>query len=292
MAVGVKTKKYICDEINRLSGGQLDKPVDIRGNIYDRKILQELENLRVNMLESRCKVMRQLEHNSVSMAGILHDIKTPMALIAGYAECMQDGIGDKDYPALIRSTVDKLQDIVSSVNVSASLSMEMRDDIDVRDFVSAHPFFHALFSRYAENIESRQIRCIIGLCPALSGFYARNSKTVGLYVNKKLIDRVVQNLINNALRHTPKGGKIRITFHAGKQYFSVKVKDSGNGIRKADLPFIFERGFSTGTSENKGLGLSICKEIVERHGGSIKVKSKEGKGAAFIFRLPIVPVNK
>ena len=284
---------YILQEIDRLYRGKnLDKPVEVRGNIRQRKILYHLNDARLHLLHERAKVTKQLEYASVTVAEVLHDLKTPMALIAGYAECAQDGIGDKDYLQLIRDTVDKLQGIVDSVSVPQSFAA--RDDIDVKEFVSGRPYFYAEFNRYRELVEERGIKYVIGRLPGITEWFCRNSASVGMYVNKKLIDRVVQNIITNDLRYTPRGGMIRVIFSKGRQYFYIRVRDNGSGIKKADIPFIFDRGFRSDTrgSGNKGLGLYMSKDIIVRHGGDIQVKSKQGKGTEFTIKLPIVPLMK
>lgn len=284
---------YILQEIDRLYRGKnLDKPVEVRGNIRQRKILYHLNDARLHLLHERAKVTKQLEYASVTVAGVLHDLKTPMALIAGYAECAQDGIGDKDYLQLIRDTVDKLQGIVDSVSVPQSFAA--RDDIDVKEFVSGRPYFYAEFNRYRELVEERGIKYVIGRLPGITEWFCRNSASVGMYVNKKLIDRVVQNIITNDLRYTPRGGMIRVIFSKGRQYFYIRVRDNGSGIKKADIPFIFDRGFRSDTrgGGNKGLGLYMSKDIIVRHGGDIQVKSKQGKGTEFTIKLPIVPLMK
>lgn len=289
----VVVNEYILQEIDRIySGKDLDKPVKVRGNIRQRKLLYHLNDARLHLLQERAKVTKQLEYASVTVAGILHDLKTPMALIAGYAECAQDGVGDKDYLQLIRDTVDKLQSIVDSVSVPKPFAA--RDDVDVKEFVSGRPYFYAEFNRYREMVEERGVNYVIGRLPAITQWFCRNSATVGMYVNKKLIDRVVQNIITNNLRYTPRGGMIKVIFSKGRQYFYIKITDTGSGIKSGDLPFIFDRGFrsDTGGSGNKGLGLYMAKDIIVRHGGEISVKSKEGKGTAFTIKLPIVPIVK
>ena len=284
---------YILQEIDRIYlGKDLDKPVKIRGNVRQRKLLYHLNDARLHLLQERAKVSKQLEYASVTVAGVLHDLKTPMALIAGYAECAQDGVGDKDYLQLIRDTVDKLQSIVDSVSVPKPFAA--RDDIDVKEFVSARPFIYAIFNRYRDMVEERGIKYVIGRLPGITKWYCRTSAIVGMYVNKKLIDRVVQNIVTNDLRYTHRGGMIRVIFSKGRQYFYIKVSDTGSGIKQADVPFIFDRGFRSDSSGsgNKGLGLYMAKDIVVRHGGEISVKSKEGKGTTFIIKLPIVPLVK
>jgi histidine kinase len=100
-------------------------------------------------------------------------------------------------------------------------------------------------------------------------------------------------LIYNAIRHTQQGGlKIEVKIEKEKGEVIIGITDSGSGIAEADLPFIFDRFYrgskSRGSSSGEsGLGLAICKEIVEYHGGRIWVESELGKGSTFTFSLPL-----
>ena len=287
----MRVNEYILKEIERIyNAREFDKPVIVRGTIRQRKILYRLESARIDLMRERERITKQFEYTTVSVAGIIHDIKTPMALIAGYAECLQDGVGDKDYLKLILETIEKLQGIVDSVSLPKSFNA--REDVDVKEFVSGRPYFYAEFNRYRDMVEERGIKYVIGRLPAITEWFCRNSATVGMYINKKLIDRVVQNIISNDLRYTPKGGVIRVIFSKGRQYFYIRIKDNGSGIKRADVPFIFDRGFQSGSGGSKGLGLYMAQDIVKRHGGDITVKSKQGKGTTFTIKLPIVPMIK
>ena len=238
----MRVNEYILKEIERIyNAREFDKPVIVRGTIRQRKILYRLESARIDLMRERERITKQFEYTTVSVAGIIHDIKTPMALIAGYAECLQDGVGDKDYLKLILETIEKLQGIVDSVSLPKSFNA--REDVDVKEFVSGRPYFYAEFNRYRDMVEERGIKYVIGRLPAITEWFCRNSATVGMYINKKLIDRVVQNIISNDLRYTPKGGVIRVIFSKGRQYFYIRIKDNGSGIKRADVPFIFDRGF-------------------------------------------------
>lgn len=287
----MRVNEYILKEIERIyNAREFDKPVIVRGTIRQRKILYRLESARIDLMRERERITKQFEYTTVSVAGIIHDIKTPMALIAGYAECLQDGVGDKDYLKLILETIEKLQGIVDSVSLPKSFNA--REDVDVKEFVSGRPYFYAEFNRYRDMVEERGIKYVIGRLPAITEWFCRNSATVGMYINKKLIDRVVQNIISNDLRYTPKGGVIRVIFSKGRQYFYIRIKDNGSGIKRADVPFIFDRGFQSGSGGSKGLGLYMAQDIIKRHGGDITVKSKQGKGTTFTIKLPIVPMIK
>ncbi|MDP4182102.1 MAG: ATP-binding protein, partial [Bacillota bacterium] len=112
-----------------------------------------------------------------------------------------------------------------------------------------------------------------------------------LFADKDKISQVLVNLISNALKYTPEGGKVNISTQANEKTVEISVKDNGNGISPDDLPFIFERFYRADKSRNRltggsGIGLTIAKAIVEAHKGNITVKSEHGQGTEFIVSLP------
>ena len=283
-----KSSAYILSVIHRFEKGEVDEPVRIFGSRDKRRIMSSLERFRISILTQRYNIEKQMESDKTALAGVLHDLKTPMALISGYAESLQDGIGDKDYPALIRDKIAGLQSIIGSV--STTTGKETVDMFSIKEYVSARLYFYILFKQKADGIEGRHIHYQVGAYPKFTEFFSRHSEAVGLYLNKSQMDRVVQNLLNNAVRYTPKGGHIKVTFRKGKQFFNITIKDNGSGISRYKLPFIFDRYYRAhDDGMGSGLGLYICKEIVEKHGGTISAYSKEGKGTKFVIRLPIVP---
>ena len=105
------------------------------------------------------------------------------------------------------------------------------------------------------------------------------------------IERVLINLLNNALRATPSGGAVRVTVQQGESGLSVAIADTGHGIPAEYLPHIFDRFVQVpgGTAGGAGLGLAIAKRIVEAHGGHIAAHSEPGRGTTFTFTVPCAP---
>jgi two-component system phosphate regulon sensor histidine kinase PhoR len=98
------------------------------------------------------------------------------------------------------------------------------------------------------------------------------------------------NLLHNAIKFSPQGGRVVISTGQGGGYVSVSVNDNGIGITKEDLPHVFERFYKADKSRSgggTGLGLAIAKHVVQAHGGEISVQSEEGKGSVFSFKLPL-----
>jgi signal transduction histidine kinase len=106
-----------------------------------------------------------------------------------------------------------------------------------------------------------------------------------------MIERLLSNLIDNALGFTPAGGSVRVELSPRDGFVYVCVADTGMGIAPEDLPRIFDRFYRADKSRNRsggaGLGLAIAKEIAELHGGTLTAESFPGQGARFTFRLPI-----
>jgi signal transduction histidine kinase len=110
-------------------------------------------------------------------------------------------------------------------------------------------------------------------------------------VDPKRIRQVIANLLSNALRYTPRDGRIEISVHAAEGEVEVYVSDTGPGISPQDLPRLFERFFRGDPARNRsggsGLGLAIARRWVEAHGGRIWAENNRTRGARFTFRLPL-----
>jgi len=112
-----------------------------------------------------------------------------------------------------------------------------------------------------------------------------------VFMDTQAIGRVFNNLISNALRHTPVGGEIKVNARRTGSGVEVTVTDTGEGIRTEDIPHIFERFYRGEKSRNRGtggagLGLAIARGIIQAHGGNIRVESRLGQGTRFTFHIP------
>jgi signal transduction histidine kinase len=110
-----------------------------------------------------------------------------------------------------------------------------------------------------------------------------------------MMERVLENLVENALRHTPAEGRVTVRLIPDDRLLHVEVEDTGCGIAAEDLPRIFERFYRVGTdrstTEGSGLGLAISKRILELHGCPIEARSTPGQGTTFAFGLPVVAMS-
>src|SRR5699024_6257411 len=161
-----------------------------------------------------------------------------------------------------------------------------------KEKVKTIPYFKRLLSRFNKIADNAGVELEVEIETEI-GF---------LYVDRDKIDQVFVNLLNNAIRHTSLAGKehsfVKIWVHFDELVDQVLVEiiDNGTGIPEEDLPFIFERFYKADKArknigKNKigtGIGLSLVKEIVQAHDGTIEVRSKQGEGATFVVRLPYI----
>ena len=120
-------------------------------------------------------------------------------------------------------------------------------------------------------------------------------ENLSMELDEDRMEQVLTNLIDNALRHTNENGSVTVQLSKTNSHFIIKVIDSGYGIPKEDLPYVFERFYKADKARTRGksgtgLGLAIAKNIVERHNGVLTAESEVGVGTSFIINLPIKTV--
>ncbi|MBB6669073.1 sensor histidine kinase [Cohnella nanjingensis] len=257
---------------------QLSTELKEWNNLLEERITARTEEL-VRMEQSR----RQLVSN------ISHDLRTPMTLLQGYLEALRDGVISEQAQrdATIRAMLTKVEGLNELIQDLFELSiLEARRAQMTYVVVRLPDWLKRLRSEY--EMESRE-KGIVFRCEAEGEGVAQAE----VRIDEHRMDRVFANLIYNAMRHTPKGGEIRLAFgvRAEKDEVYVHVSDTGSGIHPDDLPHIFERFYKNDKSRHSssggsGLGLSIAREIVETHGGRISAENREEGGSRFRIALP------
>lgn len=273
-------KNYVQIAVDALNDGDISTPIEPRGSASQRKILRALEKLRMKTLEQQIAHARAIEQNKLAIASVAHDVKTPLALISGYAECLQDGMDDKDYLALISEKTEQLNGLVLKL---VETSKHEIDDIDtLKEKVDTRTFLSGVLDKYETLAKTKNITYKVHRIPSAE-----------IYAGRRELERVFQNIISNAVKYTDEGGRIDVSFERNGRFFVVKVKDTGRGIDKKNLPYVFDKFFmeesSRTDSKNSGLGLYVAQNIARRHGGEIKVRSRKGKGSTFSVSIPELP---
>ncbi len=291
MVLGYFLSSTITDRIHVLKGaaeklaeGNLKARVSVQGR-DEVSSLAHTFNQMAEQLETADKKQRELEKMRADLiAWVGHDLQTPLASIRAILEALEDGVVDD--PTTIKRYLNTAQRDVGSLSALIDDLFQMAQfnaggiPLDCANASLADLISDTLES-FSELASRQKIK--------LEGSVESNIDPV--YMDTQRIGRVLNNLIGNALRHTPAAGEVKV--HARRTAFGVEVSvsDSGEGIRAEDLPHIFESFYRGEKSRSRatggaGLGLAISRGIVQAHGGEIQVHSEAGRGSQFTFSLP------
>lgn len=218
------------------------------------------------------------------ISNVSHELKTPLTSIKAMVEVLLEGGAEdsklrKDFLENINQEVDRLSKLVNDLLLLSRLESD-------KEFLNPVPTdFVTLVTRAVSRFQPRAMKEGLTLSFDIRGEIPQ------IRVDVNYIDQVISNLIDNAIKYTPSGGKIYVLVEDLGKEIKVSVKDTGIGIPKEDLSRVFERFYRGDKSRSSslggvGLGLSIVKHIVEAHGGKVGVESDLGKGSTFYFTIP------
>ncbi len=216
------------------------------------------------------------------VANVSHELRSPITAISGYVEGMLDGTipgeSHEQYLTIVSGETKRLTRLIGEL---LALSRLERDDaaLEETDF-DICDLLERVFLRRTGDLESRNLDLDCDFDPEPCIVRADMAR----------IEQVAVNLIDNAIKFTPDGGRIALTVRADSERCTVTVADNGMGILPEDRPRVFERFFTADrahtSGKGTGLGLSICQRIMEMHGQSIRLLDTE-EGAAFAFTLAL-----
>ncbi len=234
----------------------------------------DLDGIEKLLISSRIAAVRQMA------AGVAHQIKNPLGIMKVTAEMLRDDFevkeGKEDYDRLTRLLIDEIDSLNLAINnfldFARPLKIE-RESCSISDIVD-----HSL-----KNIPTRNF-------PGIAVNVEINDNMGRYYLDKRLIEQVMNNLIMNALEASGKGSVVTIRAYEINDDLFIEVEDQGVGFSEGEIKHIF-MPFYTTKSNGTGLGLPIVKRIVEQHGGSIEVQSRPGEGSVFRLKFNSVRVK-
>jgi len=258
--------------------GKPESFVLMHENVTERKMaLEEINKKNEQLLEVNAE-------KDKFFSILAHDLRSPFTSFLGFTQIMTD--------ELYTLTLDQIQKIAMGMRKSATNLYSLLDNLLEwsrlqRGVTGFHPESFALMPKMFECIEPMcesaskkevEVKCEI---PA----------DILVFADLHMVQTIVRNLVSNAIKYSRKGGKVKITAIKMNQSVEICVKDNGIGMDNdmIDKLFRFDQNTNRPGTENEpstGLGLIICKEFVEKHGGKIWVRSEEGKGSTFSFSLP------
>jgi PAS domain S-box-containing protein len=247
-----------------------------------KKLDEERERLLESERYARTEAERVTRLKEEFLSTVSHELRTPLNAILGWTQLMQQSSDEhtrrQGLDAIERGARGQALLIDELLDVSRIVSGKMRLEIEVLEL---GPLVEAAVETLRPAAEAKAIQVSQTLVPGtgpIKGDPARLQQTVW-------------NLLSNAIKFTPKGGKVEIRIARHNEVVQITVVDSGAGIPEKFLPYVFDRFRQADNSTTRqhaglGLGLAIVKHIVELHGGTVEVKSEEGKGATFTVSLP------
>ena len=215
-------------------------------------------------------------------ADIAHDLRTPLLVIAGYIEAMKDGVLQPTTQrlSLIYTEIERLQQLVGDLRM---LSQADAGELMLhRQYISPKTLLQRVAETFTQTALNQHITLSVNT----------DVDTADIYIDEARMMQVFGNLISNALRYTPEGGKIKLSVQTQENLVTIMIRDNGIGIPEEDIPNIFDRFYrvdkSRTESEESGLGLAIAKALITAHGASISVESVYGEYTQFNIIFPVV----
>jgi signal transduction histidine kinase len=292
MILGYFLATTVTERINLLKGaaeklaqGELQTRVPVNGRDEVAALSASFNQMaaQLQVADQKQRELESLRRDLIAWVG--HDLQTPLTSVRAILEALADGVVEE--PEMVKRYLLTAQRDVMSLSALIDDLFQM-SQLDAGGF----PLHRALSS--LSDLVSDTLESFSHLAKqqeiTLEGHV--DSDVDPVFMDTQAIGRVFNNLISNALRHTPRDGRVSVWVRRAASGVEVTVSDTGEGIRVQDLPHVFERFYRGDASRSRqrgtgaGLGLAIARGIVQAHGGDIQVQSEPGKGTQFTFHLP------
>ncbi|TYO99595.1 PAS domain S-box-containing protein [Geothermobacter ehrlichii] len=248
-----------------------------------RRMEAELRQTHAHLAESNRRLRELDRFRAEFLNTATHELRVPVTIVHGYCALLRDSLGNalngsqREFLDAAFESSERLVDLVNNMlDLSRFEAGKMRIDMGPNDIVdTVFEVCHDLGS----IAEKEGLTLRIDPPPERKALFDRQT-----------IQRVLVNLLSNAIKFTPAGGEVRIRFDRNEHELLVSVEDTGKGIPAEQLPQLFDEFTQVGRDDARrgsGLGLSICRKIVESHGGRIWAESRPGCGSRFTFTLPL-----
>jgi two-component system, OmpR family, sensor histidine kinase BaeS len=260
-----------------VSEGDLSQQVPVRSN-------DELGELAQAFNKMSSELSRSVNARNQMTADIAHELRTPLSLILGHAEAVHDGVlpPSRENFEIIREEAARLEHLVNDLRI---LSLADAGELSITpQVIEPQRLLQEVAAIYRYQTQRKNITLDLEMASPLSN----------IEVDPGRMTQVLTNILDNALRHTPEGGRIVLSAKDINDQIELAIQDSGSGLKAEDLDRIFDRFYRTDSSRQRdsalpggsGLGLAIARSIVQAHGGQLSAESEAGKGLKVIVRLP------
>jgi heavy metal sensor kinase len=267
----------LASEARGVNIGTLDRRLHTRGTGDQLDDVASAFNETLANLENAFGEMRQFS------SALAHELRTPLAALRGEMElALLRARSESDWRTSAASQIDEIDKLTRMVNQLLTLARAEAGEIPLaHDAVDLGALVATITEQLEPVAQARDLdlHCVVHQPVTVRG-------------DSGWLERLLLNLLDNAIKYTPSRGNIRVHVSREQNHARVDVSDTGLGIRADAVPHIFERFYRvdpsrSSTIEGAGLGLSLAKWIVDRHQGQIDVQSEPGKGSTFTIWLPV-----
>ncbi len=269
-----RTLRELTAATQKVAKGDLEQQVPIRSNDELGELAASFNQMSADLAQSR-DLRRQMT------ADVAHELRTPLTVVLGHTEALSEGELPPD-PETFEIIYDETKRLNRLVEDLRTLSLSDAGELHLNRHKTSPG---DLLERAAAARKSEAIAKDVTLQ------FETGADLPAVEVDPDRMTQVLVNFLDNALRYTPAGGKIKLSADRTQEGVKIEVKDTGPGIPSEDLDHLFERFYRGDKSRQReeggsGLGLAIAKSLVESQGGQIRVESQPGEGAIFIIELP------
>ena len=284
---------FVTEAIRSLSAGNYDEPIDETGTDEIARLAGNVNRL-AQQLKAAEEAQQLLETERRELtAAVSHDLRTPLASIRAMVEALSDGIVSDDaearrYYVVMQREVERLNRMVDDL-----FDLSQIDNGVLALQVQLLPL-EEIAAEVVEAMQAQARSQHVELALQVDGPLPKSM------IDGHRIERVIANLLRNALEHTPAKGRIEVRLHQDDDWIALSVADNGQGIEEDQLARIWQRFYRADVSrartgkasgDGAGLGLAIVRGFVEAHGGHVAAESQARRGSVFSFRLPVVYAN-
>jgi signal transduction histidine kinase len=264
---------------HEMAGGNFGQRVPVRSR-------DEIGELALSFNKMNDDLARSFNLRKQMTADIAHELRTPLSLIIGHAEAVHDGVlpASKENFEIIREEAERLEQLVNDLRtLSLADAGELLVDFQL---VDVKKLLGEIKAHYM--VQFNQKRIALDLKPFDS---AQGEANIQANLDPTRFSQVLTNILDNALRYTPEGGRVVISTRQTGGQIEIVIEDNGEGVSPEDAMHLFDRFYRADPSRTRdaggsGLGLAIAKSIVEMHGGKIWAESEKGKGLKVVVQLP------
>ena len=240
----------------------------------------------VAVLHDTTEQEKEERERRLFVSNVSHELRTPLTSVKSYLEALDEGaLTEPVAPDFIKVSLDETNRMMRMVTDLLHLSRIDNEtshlDVELINFTAFITFILNRFDKMKSQDEEKKYELVRD--------YPINSVWIEIDTDK--MTQVIDNILNNAIKYSPDGGKITVSMKTTDDQMILSISDQGLGIPKEDLPKIFDRFYRVDKARSRaqggtGLGLAIAKEIVKQHKGFIWAKSEYGKGSTFTIVLP------